>query len=180
MSDQDMHFGKPKHWLKIDSIWYERANSGFLQPVDPFSEHLNEEDQYAIEALKTFEDNEIIEYDDIISFRKGLCRRVLEDYVPDRPPDEKEIVESYVAVGNCPAMIDEYRFFPYTGESREWCECLALFDIFSSLRNPEQYLKSMAYGQRLVSTVNLIPKDGKPKYNMNNCTRRGVPLMISM
>jgi hypothetical protein len=157
MGDQELHFGKPDTWLKIDGIWYEKLNSGFIQPVSPDNPLLRDDERAAIEVLQPCTDNTVVDYFDIIKFRKSLCRRVLEDYVPDREPDEEEIVDSYVAVGNCPAMVDEYRFFPYDKESREWCECLALFDIFSSLRNPVEYLKSMAYGQRLVVTVNLIP-----------------------
>lgn len=159
MSDQDMHFGKPKHWMRIGGVWYEKVNSGFLQPVDHLSPNLSEEEQIIQAGLQTHTDNEIVDYSDVVSFRKGVCRRVLEDYDPERTPEQEEVVESYVAVGNCPAMIDDYRFFPYTSDSRDECECLALFDIFSSLRNPETFLASMAYGQRLVTTVNLIPKD---------------------
>jgi hypothetical protein len=159
MGDQELHYGKPDNWLKIDGIWYEKVNSGFIRPVSPDHPELLDNERADIKALKTRTEHVSVEYFDIIKFRKSLCRRILEDYVPDRPPDEEEIVESYVAVGNCPAMVDDYRFFPYSKDSREWCECIALFDIFSSIRNPEEYLKSMAYGQRLVVTVNLIPTD---------------------
>jgi hypothetical protein len=154
-----MHFGKPRHWLKIDGIWYEKKNSGFIQPVYADSSELNDTEKAAINALTTCEENTQVSNYDIVKFRKGVCKRVLEDYEADRPPDEEEIVESFVAVANCPEMVDDYRFLTYGTDTRDECECLALFDIFSSLRDPAQYLKGMAYGQRIVATVNVIPKD---------------------